>query len=56
LISEGLQRLSLEEQASFLESRWDDLQVMFSAEHLLETRKWRSAAVAAYTKKFTDKN
>lgn len=46
-MSEGTQRLSLEEQRSFLESRWDDLQLMFSAEHLPETRKWHAATVAA---------
>ncbi len=52
-MSEGIQRLSLEEQRAFVESRWADLQMMFSAEHLSETRKWHAAAVAACTKKFT---
>jgi hypothetical protein len=55
VLGEGSQRLSLDEQCSFLQSRWNDLQVMFSTEHLPETRKWRAAAVAAYTRKFTRK-
>ena len=46
LTSEGHQRLSLEEQRSFVESHWSDLQVMFSPQHIGETRKWRAAAAA----------
>jgi hypothetical protein len=53
LLPEGHQRLSLEEQASFLCERWADLQVMFSADHARETRAWRAAQAAAYTRKFT---
>ena len=52
LLPEGWQRLNLEEQRAFLESRWQDLQVMFSPEHLPETRKWRQAAATSYTKQF----
>src|SRR5882724_11178708 len=48
LLTEGLQCLSLEEQLSFLESRWNDLQVMFSPQHLPETRKWHAADSAAF--------
>lgn len=55
VLSEGSQRLSLDQQCSFLQSRWNDLQVMFSTQHLPETRKWRAAAVAAYTRKLTRK-
>jgi hypothetical protein len=46
LMTEGHQRLSLEEQHSFVESHWSDLQVMFSPQHIGETRKWREAAAA----------
>lgn len=55
-MSDGPQRLSLEEQRASIESKWADLHVRFSAEHLLETRKWHAAAVAAYTKKFTQQS
>jgi hypothetical protein len=44
LTSQGHQRLNLEEQRSFVESHWSDLQVMFSPQHIGETRKWRAAA------------
>jgi hypothetical protein len=53
VMSEGTQRLSLAEQADFLKSRWGDLQVMFSADHLPETLAWHQAAARAYTKRFT---
>ena len=53
LLPEGQQRLSLEEQSSFLRDHWTDLQVMFSAEHARETRAWRAAQAAAHTRKFT---
>jgi hypothetical protein len=53
LLPEGQQRLSLEEQASFLRDRWTDLQIMFSPAHARETRAWRAAQAAAYTRKFT---
>jgi hypothetical protein len=53
LLPEGQQRLSLDEQASFLRDRWADLQVMFSPDHARETRAWRAAQAAAYTRKFT---
>jgi len=49
LMSEGYQRLSLEEQRSFIELHWPDLQIMFSPEHIGETRKWRAAAVTEMT-------
>jgi hypothetical protein len=45
LVPEGLQRLSLEEQRSFVESRWSELQAMFAPEHIGETRKWHDALV-----------
>ena len=50
-MSGGFQRLTLEEQASFIEIRWGDLQIMFSPEHLKETRRWREAAGAAFVRK-----
>jgi hypothetical protein len=53
LMSEGHQRLSLEEQRSFVESHWSDLQVMFSPQHIGETRKWRAAAVAELTRGYS---
>ena len=53
LLPEGQQRLSLEEQASFLCERWSTLQTMFSPDHARETRAWRAAQAAAYTRKFT---
>ena len=53
LLPEGQQRLSLEEQASFLCDRWADLQIMFSPDHARETRAWRAAQAAAYTRIFT---
>ena len=53
LLPEGQQRLSLDEQAAFLRVRWADLQVMFSPDHAGETRAWRAAKAAAYTRKFT---
>ena len=53
LLPEGQQRLSLEEQASFLCDRWADLQTMFSPDHARETSAWRAAQAAAYTRKFT---
>jgi hypothetical protein len=53
LLPEGQQRLSLEEQMSFLSDRWGDLQTMFSPDHARETRAWREAQSAAYTRKFT---
>lgn len=54
-IPEGVQRLSLEEQRQFLEDKWQDLQILFSPEHLPETRKWRAAAAKVYTERFTKK-
>jgi hypothetical protein len=56
LTSEGFQRLSLEEQSSFIQRRWQDLQVMFSPEHLPETRRWNAARAAAITKKYSGEN
>jgi hypothetical protein len=53
IMSEGVQRLSLEEQRGFLESKWQELQVMFSSQHLAETRKWQKASAAAYMKQFS---
>ena len=53
LLPEGQQRLSLQEQASFLCDHWDDLQVMFSPNHARETRAWRDAQAKAYTQRFT---
>jgi hypothetical protein len=51
LLTEGRQRLNLNEQAAFIQARWQDLQVMFSPEHLRETRAWRQAAGAALTRR-----
>jgi hypothetical protein len=42
-IPEGHQRLDLEEQRQFIEGRWSDLQVIFSANNIAETRVWRWA-------------
>jgi hypothetical protein len=53
LLVDGQQRLSLEEQMAFLCDRWADLQIMFSPDHARETRAWRDAQSAAYTRKFT---
>jgi hypothetical protein len=53
LMSEGHQRLTLEEQRSFVEGKWNELQVMFSPQHLPATRKWRQAAAADYMKRFS---
>lgn len=53
LTSEGHQRLGLDEQAAFVEAHWQDLQVMFSAEHIRETKVWQQAGIAAHTTKFT---
>jgi len=53
LTPEGHQRLGLDEQAAFIEAHWQDLQVMFSPEHIRETKAWRQAAVADHIKKLT---
>jgi hypothetical protein len=55
VLPNGHQRLDLEEQRTFIEGRWSDLQVMFSASHVAETRRWRRAAAAAHMKKFSRK-
>jgi hypothetical protein len=52
LLSEGRQRLSLDEQVSFLCDHWTDLQVMFSPSHARETRAWHTAQAKAYMQKF----
>jgi hypothetical protein len=52
LLSEGRQRLSLDEQVSFLCDHWADLQVMFSPSHARETRAWHTAQAKAYMQKF----
>jgi hypothetical protein len=52
LLSEGRQRLSLDEQVSFLCDHWTDLPVMFSPIHARETRAWRTAQAKAYMQKF----
>jgi hypothetical protein len=54
-LAEGIQRLSLEEQRQFVEERWHTLQVLFSPEHLSETRKWRAAAAKADMERYTKK-
>jgi hypothetical protein len=51
LLPEGEQRLTLEEQAEFVTKHWDDLQIMFSPDHIRETLKWKSAAATALTKR-----
>lgn len=53
VLPEGRQRLDLNEQAVFIQTHWEDLQVMFSPKHIRETKAWQDAASAAYTKKFT---
>jgi len=53
LMPEGHQRLGLDEQAAFVEAHWQDLQVMFSPDHVRETKAWRQAAAAAHMKKLT---
>jgi hypothetical protein len=53
IMPEGHQRLGLDEQAAFIEAHWQDLQVMFSPEHIRETKAWRQAAVADHIKKLT---
>jgi hypothetical protein len=45
IVPEGVQRLSLEEQRSFVGSRWSALQTMFAPEHIVETRRWHDALV-----------
>lgn len=52
-LPDGHQRLDLDEQRNFIEGRWSDLQVMFSASHIAETRRWHRAAAAAHMKKFS---
>lgn len=47
-LSKGYQRLSLEQQRRFIEFHWGQLQVMFSPEHLAETRRWRQAQGEAF--------
>jgi hypothetical protein len=47
LMPEGLLRLSPDEQRSFVESHWPELQRMFAPEYVGETRKWHAALVAA---------
>jgi hypothetical protein len=55
VLPEGHQRLDLDEQRQFIEGRWSDLQVMFSPNHIAETRTWRRAAAAADMEKFSRK-
>jgi hypothetical protein len=55
VLSEGYQRLDLDEQRKFIEGRWSKLQVMFSADHIAETRAWRKAAASACMKQFSGK-
>jgi hypothetical protein len=55
VLSEGRQRLDLDEQRRFIEGRWSDLQVMFSADHIGETRSWHRAAAAAYMEQLSGK-
>jgi len=47
VLTEGVLRLSLDEQRSFVESHWSELQRMFAPEHLGETRAWHAALVTA---------
>lgn len=44
LLPDGDQRLSLDEQRTFLETNWAALQILFSPEHLPETRHWNGIA------------
>jgi hypothetical protein len=53
VLAEGLQRLSLSEQQRFVEEHWPDLQVMFSSEHMHETRAWHQAVVKETTARFS---
>ena len=53
VLAEGLQRLSLSEQQRFVDEHWPDLQVMFSSEHMNETRAWHQAVVKETTARFS---
>ena len=53
IVAEGLQRLSLQEQSTFVESHWSPLRSMFSPEHLPETRKWHQARAHELTKRYS---
>jgi hypothetical protein len=55
VMPEGHQRLDLEEQRQFLEGRWSDLQVMFSPDHISETRAWHRAAAGAHMESLSRK-
>jgi hypothetical protein len=55
VLSEGHQRLDLDEQRQFIEDHWSDLQVMFSVAHIAETRAWQRAAAAAYMERLAGK-
>ena len=55
VLSEGHQRLDLDEKREFIEGRWSDLQVMFSVDHIAETRAWHKAAAAAYMERLSGK-
>jgi hypothetical protein len=52
-MSEGHQRLSLDEQSAFIVVHWQELQTMFSLEHIQETRAWQRAAAVVHMKKYT---
>lgn len=50
-MTEGYVRLSLDDQAEFIVAHWTDLQIMFSPEHIAETRRWRQAQGDAFVRK-----
>jgi hypothetical protein len=53
ILAEGVQRLSLEEQSALIARHWDELQEMFDANHIAETRRWLAEASAAHMATFT---
>jgi hypothetical protein len=50
-LAEGSVRLSLNEQVEFILSHWENLQIMFSPEHVAETRRWRQAQGEAFVRR-----
>ena len=53
ILTEGAQRLSLEEQAAVLEEHWAAVQDMYSIANLPAARAWMSEVRAAVLKKYS---
>jgi len=53
VVAGGFQRLSLDEQRSFVEDRWSVLQTMFAPEHIGDTRKWYASVAKAATERYS---